>query len=337
MGTREPNHFFAVELRGISRHRNDSLLNSAAVSAYLSQIAPIPFSPTFRFADPITSFLAAHVPLCDLRILISDHSEHLFRPHRNEFEISAGTRELFSELEFITVPGLDGGLAGFGWILHHDYRGAIPAKTGLKGLRLRNGNIQVGDDRLLEELFAESRFNAWAVGEIHVIDPRIIPNGRRDHYEQNVHFHNLVNHLSPFAREISHRCRTNSIARNRLREFDRLSADLTEKLIVIRQGTLGLARLRTFHADIREGLARLEKMTTVVGLAESTRRGQCKKIASLRRKHDRLLHFKKKPRKLLNMAAQKRSAYQKIFDLIYECSTNNMAAATLVQRILSRL
>jgi hypothetical protein len=45
---------------------------------------------------------------------------------------------------------------------------------------VRCGNIQVGDDRMFEELFPEARFNGWSVGELHVIDPRIIPNGRRD-------------------------------------------------------------------------------------------------------------------------------------------------------------
>ena len=31
-------------------------------------------------------------------------------------------------------------------------------------------------------------------------DPRIVPNGRRDHFEQSVHFHNLLTHLVPVAR-----------------------------------------------------------------------------------------------------------------------------------------
>ncbi len=49
----------------------------------------------------------------------------------------------------------------------------------------------------------ETRFNGWAVGEIHVVDRRIVPNGRRDHFEQNAHYTNLVNQLGPIAREIA--------------------------------------------------------------------------------------------------------------------------------------
>lgn len=74
---------------------------------------------------------------------------------------------------------------------------AIPASTNVRGLRLRVGNIQVGGDKLLEDLFPEPRFNSWSVGEIHILDQRVTPNGRRDHCEQNVHYLNILNHLGP--------------------------------------------------------------------------------------------------------------------------------------------
>ena len=41
----QPEHFFEVELKGVVRHRDDRLLDSVAVSEYLSQVAPVPFSP----------------------------------------------------------------------------------------------------------------------------------------------------------------------------------------------------------------------------------------------------------------------------------------------------
>ena len=33
------------------------------------------------------------------------------------------------------------------------------------------------------------------VGEVHVIDPRILPNGRRDYFEPGPHTRNLENQL----------------------------------------------------------------------------------------------------------------------------------------------
>ena len=103
---------------------------------------------------------------------------------------------------------------------------------------MRCGNIQVGDDRMFEELFPETRFNAWSVGELHVIDPRIIPNGRRDHFEQSVHFHNLLTHLAPVAREITRRCRTSSIQRNGRGISSLREIAIREKAAIIKQGAL---------------------------------------------------------------------------------------------------
>jgi len=211
-GKTMPDHFFEVELRGVPRLRNDWLLNSALIEEYLSQIAPLPFMPQFRYADGIAAVLRGHVGLTDISLRVGGNSEPTFRPHRDFFEI-AGGRDNFDELQTIQIPGTDGGTAAVGWVLHHGYKGASPSSS-LKGLRLRSGNVQVGTNGILEDLFIETRFNSWCVGEVHVVDSRIIPNGRRDHYEQNVHYTNLVNQLSPLARDISIRCRQSSIRRN---------------------------------------------------------------------------------------------------------------------------
>lgn len=60
--------------------------------------------------------------------------------------------------------------------------GALPSACNVRGLQVRSGNIQVGDDWMFESLFPEARYKGWSVGELHVVDARIIPNGRRDHF-----------------------------------------------------------------------------------------------------------------------------------------------------------
>jgi hypothetical protein len=127
-------------------------------------------------------------------------------------------------------------------ILHHGYKDAIPPKAMMRGLRVRSGNIQIGGHDLLQELFPESRFNGWCVGEIHILDARIVPNGRRDHVEQNVHFENVLNQLSPVARDIAHRCRSSSLVRNWVREFERSEQSAKQKLAIIKQGSIGVGR-----------------------------------------------------------------------------------------------
>ena len=218
-----PERFFEVEMRGIIRLRNDRLMSPSAISEYLSQVAPVPFSPEFSFSEELAKALSRHVDLGDLDIRINDADEPIYRPHRDSFSFDSKQCVNFDTLDLIEIPGIDGNIAAAGWVLQHEYEGAVPTETLVKGLRMRAGNIQVGDRVLLEELFPEPRFNGWSVGEVHVIDRRIVPNGRRDHFEQNAHFHNLVNHLTPTARDIARRCRTSSVRRKCNREFEILT------------------------------------------------------------------------------------------------------------------
>ena len=242
-----PVRFFEVEMSGVVRHRNDRLLDVAAVTEYLAQVAPVPFSPDFQFSGVISDFLKKHSDPGDLDIRVNG-GERLYRPHRDVFDVDeGGGTDAFTDVEFIEVPGSDGGIAAAVWVLHHGYRGAIPAKAMVKGLRFRSGNIQVGGHAITEDLFPEPRFNSWTVGEVHVTDRRIVPNGRRDHYEESVHLGNLLNHLTPLGREIAKRCRNSSVKRKWLREFDLHAATAEEKIGVLAQGSLGPVDIHRSH------------------------------------------------------------------------------------------
>ena len=141
---------------------------------------------------------------------------NLFRGSTGSTIALAGNKEdHLSEFEEVRVPSIDGrGDAAVGWIAHSSYLGAIPKGNRIRGIRVRMGNIQVGDERVLDHLFEEDRFNRWCVGEVHVLDSRIIPNGRRDYFERDPHLRNLENHLFPIFRHMTARCRSASSNRN---------------------------------------------------------------------------------------------------------------------------
>ncbi|MBD3753989.1 MAG: hypothetical protein IE935_16585 [Micrococcales bacterium] len=113
---------------------------------------------------------------------------------------------------------------------------------------------------MLADIFPESRFDAWTVGEIHVLDPRIIPNGRRDDFERNVHLANLKNHLAPLGRDVANRCRTSSRDRKRLRDLELERATAREGLAVLAQGGLDAAGRDRMALGIERSLMRAEKL-----------------------------------------------------------------------------
>ena len=111
--------------------------------------------------------------MANMNVYIDDHAFPVYRPHKDQFNISETIQDTFKgELECFSIPNYSGEVGAVGWILHHNYLGAIPPKTGIKGFRVRCGNIQVGDYNLLDEIFTETRFNSWTVAEVHVIDKK---------------------------------------------------------------------------------------------------------------------------------------------------------------------
>jgi molecular chaperone HtpG len=332
-----PEHFFEIELNGIVRHKSDRLLSGLAISEYLAQVAPVPCSPSFGFGSAIDDALRQHGIPADLHIHVDGNDQPIYRPYANEIEVGEGQWDKFTDFQIHEIPGVDGGVAAVAWILHHGYTGAIPAKTLVKGLRLRSGNIQVGDQSQLEELFPEPRFNAWSVGEVHIIDRRIVPNGRRDDFEHGVHFHNILNHLAPIARDIAKRCRLNSQRRKALREFELCATSAREGINVLRQGSLGTGNRRDVVRAVGHDLAKMEKIARMDGLGVDPIDELVPTVTALRAELNDCLGQTGDVSPLARLPAAKRRMYEQLFGLIYECSTNRIAAKALVDRIMLKI
>jgi hypothetical protein len=332
---KDTEHFFEVELLGLIRHRNDRLLDEKSVGEYLAQIAPVPFAPDFRFKDELRRLLEQSGLDGELSITLNDSPDPIYRPHRNKIELGK-TSDEFTELEMKDIPDGDGGVGARAWILHHGYVGAISNQNLVKGLRIRVGNIQVGEPAMFDDLFPEPRFNSWAVGEIHILDKRIIPNGRRDHFEESVHLQNLLNHIAPIARDIAKRCRSSSIQRKALRQFELHRESVKGKIAVIRQGSVSLRKAKEIMVDTASEIDLMEKIATSDRMAEVHRKliAVCE---TLRSKLSNVAGLKVSAEPLRRLSSQKRTMYENFFELIYECSSNRATAKALIDKLLSKV
>ena len=214
-----PEHFFEVEVGDVARHSAGLLLNRDAVRDYVGEVCPVPLSSEFPFADRVEGlFCGAEAPLT-LEVLLEGDPDPVERPYGESIRLSANKEAEFTEFQVVRIPSVDGnGEAALGWIAHSSYLGAIPKEQRVRGIRARVGNIQIGGEAVFDDLFTEERFNRWCVGELHILDSRIIPNARRDYFEPGPHLRNLENQLTPVLRNISTRCRRESTARNRARK-----------------------------------------------------------------------------------------------------------------------
>jgi molecular chaperone HtpG len=332
-----PERFFEVELRGMVRLGSDKLLNPKAIAEYLAQVAPVPFAPDFRFGAEITAALRDAVALGELDLCVSGIDGPVYRPHRDNITVDNKRAALFEKLELLEIPNIDGQVAAVGWILHHGYEGALPVASLIRGLRLRCGNLQVGDHTLLEEFFPEPRFNAWSVGEIHVIDRGIVPNARRDNFEQNTHLNNLLNHLTPVARNIARNCRVSSRKRHLLRQFTLEEANARDRLSILAQGALNSVERTSSARSIQQAIGRMEKIIGSDDLADYEHSHLEASAAAVRDELQRQFTEPPASTPLGHLPTAKRRMYEHLFGLVYECSTNRVAAKALVDRILIKL
>ena len=332
-----PIHFFEVEMRKVSRLKNDVLLNEIEIKNYLAQVAPVPFSPDFIHKEKIESYLEKYHLGKSFHIFLNNSSEPVYRPHQNTLEISDNLVSKYRAPEFFVVQGNNGHESAVGWRLDHSYLGAIPASAGVKGLRVRVGNIQVGNENLLSELFAEKRFNSWAVGEVHIIDKKIKPNGRRDNFPENQPYSNLKNHLATQGRKISQICREQSLIRAREKGFEIEKIKIEEKLAMLSQSVLPKNIKSSIKKEIGSSLAMMSKLSGDMELFEENSSGLHKEFDKIQVKVEKIFHTKINGDPLAKLPKHKRAVYKEIFGLIYECSQNRVVAKSMIDKILARL
>ncbi|MCY4623951.1 MAG: ATP-binding protein [Chloroflexi bacterium] len=234
-----PEHFFRVDLEKISRHAAGALLNREAVRGFIAETCPVPLAPDFPFCNEVWEIFPPQQAPYSLQITLDGEDQPIMRQYGSAIALADKKEDRFYEIEVVRVPSIDDKEdAAVGWIAHSSYLGAIQKGSRVRGLRARLGNIQVGDERVFDHLFEEERFNRWCVGEVHVLDSRIVPNGRRDYFERGPHLRNLENHLAPIISRIASRCRAASTARNREKRLVSAIGDLEDMYELAASGCL---------------------------------------------------------------------------------------------------
>lgn len=335
---RATEHFFEVVLERVVRVKNDILLNESEIAKYLAQVAPAPFAEGFTFRDEIEKILGEHVPACRFRISVEGASPALTRPYVDEFEVRKGRTDKFVSLERLEVRDEEGRLRAIGWLLHHSYLGAIPASPLVRGLRARVGDMQIGDEDIFSVIFPESRFASWVVGELHILDREILPNGRRDHFEQNAALSQLLLQLAPLGRDLARRCRQSSAERNRARKVESMLDSASDAIGVLRTGVVAPSAVSGRQREIRRLLSAVEDLLVRGAISDDAlaRRVE-RRLRDLSRSADSLVIGEARRNVLAQCPPARRRVVEEMLDLVVACAPNSRIGASLVQGILERL
>jgi len=205
-------HFFCVAMHNVHRFHKDELMNIPTVKSYLSRVSPVGFDESsFLYAEEIDSHLSGLNGYRTYQVKLNGSS--IYRPHNNVFKVSGSKIDAIREIELFEIPGTNGKNVGKGWFAHTNYLASIPRSVGMRGIRVRQGNIEVGDEYYLADVFTERRFATWHIGEIH-LNYTIKSNARRDGFEQSDECQSFLEQANTLGRHLSHLCRSYSKIRS---------------------------------------------------------------------------------------------------------------------------
>lgn len=192
-------HFFRVEMLGVNEE-SDKLLDVDNIRQYISEVAPVDFSKSFRLTPDIKKFVNEHSdeipPIHIYDIFIRHDNGDLMKVEKNYsngiFKVNNGKKTRVDDLNGIQADIIrddNGTPVAWIWYAISSFKAAInEVGNPFRGLRLRQFNILIGDRYTLTEspkFFKESRGNNYFIGEIHTIAKGLRPNARRDYFNES--------------------------------------------------------------------------------------------------------------------------------------------------------
>ena len=325
-----PAHFFEVHIEGVSRHAAGSLMNRDAARQYVAEVCPVPFSKDFLTATRIWERCRVGNGPFSLNVCFRDEVGGVERPHARSVRVSEHESQEIVELEEVRVAGLGAcEFAAAGWIAHTPYRGAILKSCGVRGIRARVGNIQIGGENVFGHLFSEDRFNRWCIGEVHVLDAAIVPNARRDYFEPNVHLRNLENQLGAVCRRLEKRCRSASRDRLGERRVGEFVDEAEAALELAVSGYLNTDAAQRLVEDCsREAADWMKRRSTLVGGATAKR--ELGRVADRLNDYQAAVAMKALPGVGLTDA----QAYRDVFGVLTEVLSDPRLAKRMIEAVV---
>lgn len=203
--------YFEVILEGIWDEAG--LTDIENVRNYLVQHAPLYFSNKFKWGRTVEEKMRLKgfiIPKYHIFL----NNEELHKPYEDSF-ISDRVKRNYDLIQDVCVETFHRGnqLSAILWYAKTNFYGTIIDNL-IKGIRIRQGNILIGDKGSCSPLFKEERFNGWMIGELHILDKDIIANARRDGFEKNAAYYEVLGELKDWAIEVSREIRHVSYERS---------------------------------------------------------------------------------------------------------------------------
>ncbi len=203
----EEDHFFKVELFDINPE-NDEILNKDEIVQYLSFVAPTPYDSMMfgSFPQKIHEEMIKRETQ-PTEYIIRVNGNQIKKPYNEIIKDKNGQeKDRIEDLEISDFTDRQGDLLAWGWVGRCENSEQIPQKNNpMRGIRIRAGNIQIGNDDVLRDFFNEPRGVYYFVGEIFIVSKDLIPNSQRDYFNENPARKELDAQLREYCAELTRR------------------------------------------------------------------------------------------------------------------------------------
>lgn len=212
---KEKRHFFLVEMEGVDETSN--LLKKQETRNYLVQNLPLMYKPSFHWGNIISKKIASvGYELPDYQIILNyeGEEEQLYKCYDDTF-VSDRVKKYVKSIEDVEIIPFfqDEVLVAVLWYAKVEYSGTVLDEQ-IKGIRIRQGNILIGNKNTANQYFKEERFNGWLLGELFVVSDKMIPNARRDDFEETKAYLDLKDKLIDWSSGVSKEIRKLSVERS---------------------------------------------------------------------------------------------------------------------------
>jgi hypothetical protein len=263
ISARNTDHFTEVEMVSLTDLGRE-LIKPNELPNYLRQYSPSDYPDYFNWGDQIKNFAVGFgfpIPVIEVELRLKRDRIRITKPYRNSYPTSAAGHAASTLTRIETIGSQENGW--FGWFGVSNFPGEIPDAT-VSGLRFRQKNIQIGDVGLIENIAAkltpkgsDRRIPRWTVGEIFIVSPAVVPNARRDGFEDNPAWHKIKNDIQEVTSKLVKLVRTSSKNRNRLNAPSKVIAHTRDQLESGQPVAPEVAR--EIDAELKEQLDKIER------------------------------------------------------------------------------
>jgi molecular chaperone HtpG len=197
-------HFFEVQLTGLENPPEECIY-FRKMQDFVSQIAPVPYSSKFKYRSRLLAAADKYgIPINEVNVSIAEGSKNpvpATKPYTDKYKV--GSREV--SLRGCEIIGPSGG-KWWGWVGKKQESGAYE-DSRVSGLRVRVENIQIDSTDVIREVFQKRaksyvRFTDYFVGEIFVDQSWLVPNARRDGFEEDSNWKKMRGELADVVKKL---------------------------------------------------------------------------------------------------------------------------------------